>query len=86
MRRAIIPEPMNASSGFTPKTANGVVQRRSPNMSIDHVQVASAAAAMPAVNKTYELVQMFLLIGNTQCHISPVTISSDPTPKRPVSR
>src|SRR4051812_30670126 len=50
------------------------------------MMVARDTQAQPAVKSTYELVQMFLLIGKDQFHIRPAIIPSAPTEKSPLSR
>src|ERR1043166_926940 len=50
------------------------------------MMVASETQAQPAVKRTYELVQMFLLIGKDQFHMRPIIIPSAPTANSPLSR
>src|SRR5215208_1866486 len=86
MQRAITAEPTKATIGLMPYTTNGVVKRRTRLKSTIHITVASASAASPPVNSTYELVQRLLLIGNTQFHMSPAIIASAPVAERPARR
>src|SRR3954451_1052622 len=65
---------------------NGFDQRFTPSMSITQIHVASATQAKPAVKRTYELVQRFLLIGKTQSQNFPATIASEPAPYSPTTR
>src|SRR5688500_9549822 len=86
MIRANTPDPTNATSGLTPKISNGRVQPRCFRTSISQRQVASPRQASPAVKTTYELVQMFLLIGNTQPHTAPIVVASTPAANSPAKR
>src|SRR5471032_869374 len=65
---------------------NGFVQQRDCCTSTIHMIVESDTAARPAVNRTYELVHRLLLIGKTQCHMSPPIIASAPAVNNPASR
>ena len=51
-----------------------------------HMHVASVTHAIAPVNRTNELVQSDLLIGNDQCHMRPSIIASAPTANSPESR
>src|SRR4051812_22999395 len=62
------------------------VQRFTCWTSTIHMTVASATDAMPAQKRTYELVQMLLLIGKDQFHIKPAVIPSAPTANSPLIR
>src|SRR6476619_7389674 len=86
MQRAITADPTKATMGLVPYTTNGLVNVRTRLKSTIHITVASASAAIPALNSTYELVQRLLLMGNDQFHIRPTIIASAPTADRPASR
>src|ERR1043166_4236079 len=86
MRRAVTPDPMNAMIGFMPKMTNGLVHHFTCCTSTIHMIVAIATQAIPAVNMTYELLQMLLLIGNDQFHMRPTIIPSAPAAKNAESR
>ena len=51
-----------------------------------HMQVARATAPIPAVNNTYELLQMLLLIGKPQFQTNPNIIVIAPTANKAASR
>src|SRR5215203_5739582 len=86
MQRAITAEPTKATIGLMPYTTKGVVNRRTRLKSTIHITVARTSAASPPVNRTYELVQRLLLIGNDQPHIEPAIIASAPAAERPARR
>src|SRR5215471_5395739 len=65
---------------------NGFVHPFTFCTSTIHMMVAIASIAMPAQNTTYELVQMLLLIGNDQFHMSPAIMPNAPTANMPFSR
>src|SRR5688572_9282030 len=86
MIRAMTPDPTNATSGLKPKMTNGRVQPRMRWTSIIQTHVAKVRQPSPAVNRTYELVQMFLLIGNTHPHIAPAAVPRTPAAKSAETR
>src|SRR3954467_6917271 len=86
MQRAMTPDPTKATMGLRPYTTKNFVQFLFWWMSTIHMIVAIATLAMPAQKRTYELVQMLLLIGNDQFHIRPPIIASAPPANSPLMR
>src|SRR5262245_20912603 len=67
-----------AASGFLPKATNGRDHPRHLFTSIVQWQMARTCAARPAVNKAYELVHRFLLMGSARAHSSPTPVVAAP--------
>src|SRR5690606_15161848 len=79
-------KPLNTkmNNGFLPNTSKNLVnQFLTPCTSIYQIIPPIVIIPNPVVYNTYELVQIFLLIGKPKDQIQPSTIKINPVTKRP---